>query len=190
MASKNEKPKRLRETPRSGEPTGKRGYPRAYSEEEFRRAVRKYFASISYEDVAKDLEGEPILSCSGKPIKLVRYAVPPSKQALCLYLGISRDTYSEYSHRKGYSAVCDEVSTRVEAYLATELDERENRGRRVDGIKFNLANNYGWRERREVELGEETRREASAAALTLAERRELLRSAAAEFGELGETEAK
>lgn len=186
--AKADKPKRVRATPRTAERTGRVGYPRAYSAREFADAVDGYFASISYDDVARDDGGRPIKSRAGGQIGRVRYAVPPSKQALCLYLGISRDTYAEYARREDYKAVCDRVTTEVEAYLATELDEREARGRRVDGVKFNLMSNYGWRDRREVEIGEETRESATATVLTLSQRAQILREAAGEFAETVDTD--
>ena len=75
----------------------------------------------------------------------------------------------------------------MEAYLEEQLLTRE---KNVQGLIFNLQNNYGWREKREVELGGETRRtvadSAQARTLSIAEKMAVLREASKALGEMGE----
>ena len=171
------------------------GRPRKMTEKEFAAGVCKYFRSITVGEVDAD-----IITMDGEPLTRVVYVEPPTISALCLELGIDRRTWLNYAdplknggtERKpsGYSRICDDVKLRIEAYLERELLTRE---KSVQGIIFNLSNNYGWAEKHEhnqrVELGEETRKIVSQN-LTLDEKFALIREAAAEIGaaEMEETE--
>ena len=82
----------------------------------------------------------------------------------------------------------------MEAYLEEQLLTRE---KNVQGLIFNLQNNYGWREKREVELGGETRRtvagSAQARPMSIAEKMAFLeqqREALAEVTGVGDGEAE
>jgi len=166
----------------------KRGRPKKYSAREFEEAVEAWFRSITMETLdehALNLDGEPILRRA--------YAVPPTISGLCLQLGIDRKTWQNYadplrnggSERKpsAHSRICEDVRLRIEAYLEEQLLTRE---KSLQGIIFNLQNNYGWSEKHEhsqrVELGEETRK-VVAQNLTLDEKFALIREAAAEITE-------
>ncbi len=117
-----------------------------------RRAADRYFDSISYVQDVKDL-----LNMAGEPVKLLRYVQPPTVTGLCLHLGIDRSTWQNYgdeSRDPETAAVVRYVRQRIEAWLEQELLSRD---KSVQGIIFNLQNNYGWRARSELELGRETR---------------------------------
>ena len=127
-----------------------------------RKAIDAYFAGITYIEPLTDAydtgqrtaKGRPILemrticNSSGEPIMVTRYAVPPSRQGICLALGISKDTWENYRDQKkshiypGFYEVCAEAELRIEAYLTAELNARKGD---VKGIIFNLQNNYGWK---------------------------------------------
>ena len=64
-----------------------------------------------------------------------------------------------------------EARARIEAYLEQELLTRE---KGLQGIIFNLQNNYGWRQKQEVELGEKTRSSMGAGELRIADKLALL----------------
>lgn len=64
-----------------------------------------------------------------------------------------------------------EARARIEAYLEQELLTRE---KGLQGIIFNLQNNYGWRQKQEVELGEKTRSSTGAGELRIADKLALL----------------
>ncbi len=164
---------------------GKRpvGRPPKYTKKRLEEAVMKYFDSISYEVDAVNMKGETIYNKLGEPVKKLYYASPPSKLDLCLYLGIDRGTWLNYSNHDEHPElkdITDYVHLRCEAYLASELVSRE---KGVDGIKFNLSNNYGWSAKREVEVGEKTRKALSIDTMSMAEKLALLKSASADMGD-------
>lgn len=158
-----------------------------YTQETFRRAVDKYFAGISRRVAVKELvptghytqKGAPVLeprdvkNDAGKLVMEQEYVVPPSLGGLCLHLGISRATWGRYASTAGYSDVCDEAKLRVEEYLERQLIQTPKAAR---GIIFNLQANFDWRERRELELGAETRE-----VLSMDDKVSLLREIASDF---------
>ena len=62
----------------------------------------------------------------------------------------------------------------MRAWNQMQLLTRE--GKDLKGIIFNLENNYGYSEKRQVELGERASRAVSAAGMTMEERQELLKA--------------
>lgn len=164
-----------------------RGRPRKYTARGFQKAVKKYFHSISVEVV-----NEEVRNINGDPITRIMYAIPPTISGLCLALGIDRSTWQNYAdpvENPEYAKVCESVRLRIEAYLEEQLLTRE---KSVQGIIFNLSNNFGWSEKHEhnqrVELGEETRK-VVAQNLTLDEKFALIREAAAEIAETDDHDA-
>ena len=151
----------------------KRGRPKKYMAAQFRKEVERYFNSITTGEVC----GE-VLTLDGEPLTRIVYVEPPTISGLCLALGIDRSTWQNYADpnkNPAHAKVCDHVRLRIEAYLERELLTRE---RSVQGIIFNLSNNFGWSEKHEhkqqFELGEKTR-EVIAQNLTLDEKFALIR---------------
>ena len=134
------------------------------------KAVAKYFDGIRYEMPYIDDEDEQICDLNGEPIVLLKYVVPPSIQALCLFLSIDTSSWDNYSKREGYSEVCHDAKLEVEAYLTGEVNTRD----RPQGIMFNLENNFGWKKKNEVELGEGTRRAITIANMSIEDKQKLL----------------
>lgn len=138
------------------------GRPKKYTKAGLQKAVDGYFAGISRTVTARDEHGDLMYNDAGFEIKITQYIRPPSVSGLCLYLGIDRSTWQNY----GDAGLCPELAgvvaqarMRMEAYLEEQLLTRE---KNVQGLIFNLQNNYGWREKREVELGGETRQAVAA----------------------------
>lgn len=127
------------------------GRKRKYSPKDFKQAVDKYFRSITFVKPVCDEGGKPIRDLDGNEIKLLEFADAPSLGALRRKLGISADTWAEYSRLDGYCEVCADARERIECWLEREL---VTRCKGVEGIKFNLANNYGWNSesRKRIEL--------------------------------------
>lgn len=160
------------------------GRPRKYTAQQFEEDANTYFDSISSYEPLMDAENRTVLNKNGLPIFRVVYMVPPTISGLCLALGIDRSTWQNYADKDknpAHAKVCERIRLKIEAYLEEQLLTRE---RSVQGIIFNLSNNFGWAERHEhsqrVELGEETRK-VVAQNLTLDEKFALIREAAAEI---------
>lgn len=79
-------------------------------------------------------------------------------------------TFENYSHRPEFAEICSEAKLRIEAYLAEQLNIRD----RPQGIIFNLENNFGWKNKKEVELGEGTREAMRLTSMTIEEKQKLL----------------
>lgn len=170
------------------------GRPRIYkTPAALQRKVGAYFDAISVRRKLTEWvptgevtnKGKPILmerdilDREGEPIWALHYIVPPRITALCLYLGISRRTWENYAadeeHYPGFREIIEDARLRIEDYLAQESLTRD---KGLQGVLFNLQANYGWRERRELELGDETRRAISTEHMTMAEKLALIRETA------------
>lgn len=154
------------------------GRPKKYTGKTLEKAVERYFNSISCTRDALDCEGHQIFNDAGEPIRYRAYVRPPSISALCLFLGIEKRTWANYAEEKDMAPVVEHTKARVEAYLEEQLTIRE---KGVQGIIFNLQNNYGWKQKQEVELGEKTRKEMNVQSMSLAEKLEVCRKAAELF---------
>ena len=133
------------------------GRPKKYTKKSLREAIERYFRSISRTVPAKDDTGGTIRNDDGEDIRVVQFVIPPSITGLCLYLGIDRSTWQNYcdgEEHPEFRSVTALTRQRIEAYLEQELLTRE---KGVQGIIFNLQNNYGWKQKQELELGGKTR---------------------------------
>ena len=168
-----------------------------YTKKKLAEAVELYFDSISRVVTLterkptgrKDDKGHeiyelvPIINKLGNPVETLEYAVPPSVGDLCEFLGIHRSTWAEYCDPEAHPEFSDtttRVRGRMHAYLERESLTRQ--GKDLKGILFNLQNNYGYTEKREVELGERASKTVSAASMTLGEKMQLLEQIAKDFG--------
>lgn len=140
------------------------GAPRKYdSANALSKAINQYFRSICYEDYIRDGIGNPLLNLDGEPIKRTFFAVAPTIPAMCLALGITPRTWRNYCDEKKhpeFAKVTSMTMAVLEAWLAHESVTRE---KSLQGILFNLKNNYGWSEKIEIEAGEKTRATMSGA---------------------------
>lgn len=142
--------------------------------EKLSRAVSRYFNSIMYDKPMLDENGEQIKALSGEPIVIKAYAEPPSIQNLCVFLGIDTSTWDNYREDERLKWVCNDTKLRIEAYLVGEVNKRD----RPQGVIFNLENNFGWKKKKEVELGDKTAHALSAASLPMEEKEKILREIA------------
>ncbi|MDR0905295.1 MAG: DNA-packaging protein [Oscillospiraceae bacterium] len=126
----------------------------------FERAVDAYFNSISrqvpmkipeltgFSNEAKPMyKAVPFKNEAGEQVMTYEYAKPPSVTGLCIFLGMTREALRGYRNREAFADAVESATLRIEDYLAEELMSR----RHVEGVKFNLQHNYGWKERSEVE---------------------------------------
>lgn len=164
----------------------KAGRPRKYgSAKALSDAVIAYFDSISYTEVMMR-DGEPVLSDGGRPIKFRVYVRPPTVGGLCIYLGIDRSSWNNYCDKElhpEFEDITNYARTMMESYLEEQLVLRE---KSTQGIQFNLENNFGWKKKREVELGSETRASMDKmSAMTLDEKMAAIRAAAIDMDMIG-----
>ena len=156
----------------------KPGAPRKYkTAKALEKAVETYWKSISYQMPAiistptgevdekgcvkyatrmltVDEEGRIRLDGIGAPKTVTEYLEEPSVAGLCLHLGISKDTWAEYAKLEDLGPVCERFKMRHENYLAGKLDG--NKAKSVQGVIFNLKNNFGWADKTEVESKNDT----------------------------------
>lgn len=163
------------------------------------QAVDAYFASISYQEPAvvatptgevdeqgrikyKTMmltRGHGDLSSPkrGEPVTVTKWLRPPSMAGLCLHLGISKETWSNYAGQEKLRAVVERTRARMEDYWTERLD-----GKGANGARFALSSCYGWSgEKREVELGPRAEKAVGAATMPMSERKALLEQLAREF---------
>lgn len=176
------------------------GRPRKYTKKTLAEAVDRYFSSITrivtmtelVETRERDGKGHkiyervPIINSLGEEARVEEYIVPPTVGGLCLFLGIHRSTWAEYCDSQLYPEFSDTTRRargRMRAYLEQQLLVRKD----VKGIIFDLQNNYGYSEKRQVELGERASRAVSAGSMPLDEKKQLLEEIAREFAQDGET---
>ena len=143
------------------------GRPREYTAEGLRRAVNRYFDSITREitvtepvdtgkkdkDGHKIFEMRPVENKLGKPVTTTEYIIPPSKGDLAIFLGIHRSTWDNYHDGTKYPEFQDiaaDADARIQAWNEREMVTRE--GKNLKGILFNLENNYGYRERIDAQV--------------------------------------
>lgn len=122
----------------------KKGRPPFFkTENELEKAVNAYFNSISSKRLIPGTE-----SCK------TFYHEAPTVNGLCLFLGINRRTWENYCSDEKFSSVTERARMRMEAYCEQILLTREKGS--LQGVIFNLQHNYGWKDKKTVELGEET----------------------------------
>lgn len=152
------------------------GRPKKYTAAAFKRAVNRYFAKISrlkpvkervwqdVDDAGKDIYTfETVYNELGEPAEVREYFEKPSIAGICSTIGICRDTWAEYSKDPEYADVCAAAKNEIENYLCSQLGN----GKGDSGIIFNLTHNFGWKNRVEVDAGEETRKALSSAPMTM-----------------------
>lgn len=106
---------------------------------------------------------------AGKPAELEEYIIQPTVSGLCLYLGISRQTWARYAKEKGYRDAVQEAKLRIETHLQDLLMQKNSSA----GAKFSLEHNFGWGNAAGADGGQEPQEQAEE--LSLAEKLELLR---------------
>lgn len=183
----------------------KQGRPRKFTAAQLEKAVEAYFDSICYQETVlrkvpqMDAEKRPVLDEMGhqvykfEPVRtadgneavVTRWIEPPGILSLCLFLGIDRATFDRYGkldqnelEAERFRNTVTRARGRVEAYLAAQLEDKSA----ARGAIFNLQQNFGWKDRKEISLDAGTQKAISAKGMTMEEKLQLLR----EVGELPE----
>lgn len=172
------------------------GRPRKYTERTLRKAVEAYFRGITrtvtlQEQVntgEKDgwghwvYELRDVRNDDGEPVKVRQFVVPPTVGGLCEALGIHRSTWADYCDGEKHPEFRELTAWAREAiqhYLESELLGRD--GKNLKGVIFSLQNNFGYSEKREVELGARAARAVAAAEVPMEEKQAMLKELALEF---------
>lgn len=147
------------------------GREKKYTAKALRESVENYFASISRTAPVKELvptgelderghkifELQPVMNDLNEIMLRKEYVIPPTVSGLCEYLGIHRSTWANYCDKELHPEFFDTTTRargRMRAYLEEQLLTRKD----VRGVIFDLQNNYGYSEKREIELGQETKK--------------------------------
>lgn len=162
------------------------GAPQKYkTKTSLRRAIEKYFRSISVKVPMSDLAGNPILNEDGVPVIKTEYIIPPQIPAMCLELGITDRTWRRYCDHElhpEFEDVTEEAMLRFKAYL---VDQSLTREKGLQGILFNLEVNHGCSRKQEIELGEKTRSVLPKVEMTIEEKLAMIAAAAKMTDEIG-----
>jgi len=173
--------------------------PKKYSKKELAEAVERYFDSITrivtvqerretgeLDDKGhKVYEMVPVENKLGEPAEVEEFIVPPTVGGLCSFLGIHRSTWAEYCDKDTHPEFSDTTTRaggRIRAYLEQQLLTRKD----VKGIIFDLQNNHGYSEKRQLELGKNASKAISAAGMSIGEKKALLEQIAADFAPGGD----
>lgn len=162
--------------------------PKKFTAAKLRKEVERYFDSISRTITVKekkdsgerDKDGHvvwefvDIINDLGEPLKRREFIIPPTVGGLCEFLGIHRSTWNDYCNPELHPEFSD-TTTRargsMRAYLETELLTRKD----VKGVIFDLQNNYGYTDRKEIEIGSETKKLMAMQSMTTEAKEEILK---------------
>jgi hypothetical protein len=122
-----------------------RGRPLKYKTvEELEKAIDAYFESCKAPLLDKD--GRAVLDDNGRPIMTA--SKPVTVTGLALALGFAgRNALLDYQSRRDFTQAVARAKTRCEEYAESCLYGRSG----ANGARFSLQNNFGWRERQEID---------------------------------------
>jgi hypothetical protein len=116
------------------------------SAKEMQTLIDGYF-DLCQGEMFKDDDGKPIVNKYGEPIFIGQK--PPTVTGLALYLGLqSRQALLNYQSRKEFNDTITRAKMRIEEYAETRLYDKDG----CNGAKFNLVNNFGWKDKIEQEI--------------------------------------
>jgi hypothetical protein len=116
------------------------GRPLKYKPDEFADKIEQYFNWC-------DEQRTIIYNDAGQVVKVIEK--PYTVTGLCVYLGTTRETLREYMDREEFVDAIKRAKARIENYV----EEGSLTGRlNVIASIFNLKNNFGWKDKQEVEV--------------------------------------
>jgi len=122
------------------------GHPPKYKDpEEMQRIIDDFFESCRGE-VLKDKDGETVFNKFGEPVIINQK--PPTVTGLSLALGFNgRQSLLNYEDKVEFMDTVTRAKSRCQEYAEIRLYDRDG----ANGAKFSLQNNFGWKERSEVD---------------------------------------
>lgn len=169
--------------------------PKKFTAVKLRKEVCRYFDSISRtvtvtekkDSGERDSHGHVIWKTVevynnlGEPLQKKEFIIPPTVGGLCEFLGIHRSTWNDYCNPELHPEFSD-TTTRargsMRAYLETELLTRKD----VKGVIFDLQNNYGYTEKKEIEIGDAAKRMLALQSMTVEEKEDLIMEVIRDLG--------
>ena len=141
------------------------------------RTTAKVYETDSFGEYVRDADGDKVIvrGDDGKPMTVERYIVPPDLHNIAFNCkGMCYDTWLKYASGEyddednAYSEVCAYAR---EICICWAMREVNTRTKGAEGVKWSLQVNYGFgADKREVELGADTRRALEASSLTMEEK--------------------
>lgn len=138
-----------------------RGQPKVYTPRTLKKAVDKYFASISRTVPVKepiltgelDKYGHPVVQYEqvhnslGEAVYTTEFLIKPSKAGLARFLGIHRSTWDNYHNPDVYPELQDIVEDADDRIFAWTHDQLLSRnGKEVKGIVVELEHSWGYKQ--------------------------------------------
>lgn len=121
-------------------------YPKYQSAEEMQQKIDAYFKACAGH-TPLDQNGNPIRDKNG--VTIIVDAHPPTVTGLALALGFAtRKSLLDYQAKKEFVNTIQRAKSRVEQYAEERLFDRDG----VNGAKFSLQHNFGWREEENTEV--------------------------------------
>ena len=114
--------------------------------EDLQTGIDKYFDGCKG-TILKNEDGHPELNKYGEPIYID--AKPCTMTGLALALNITRQTLITYGKGECYFDSISQARELCQQYAEQRLYDRDG----ANGAKFSLANNYGWSERQQLDIG-------------------------------------
>ena len=127
---------------------GAGGRPRKWnSPNKMQEAIDEYFTKCEGTLLVDVETNQPVFTKNGQPIYINRK--PPTVTGLALHLGFAAtQSLFDYAKDERFSAIISRAKLRIESYLEERLMDRD--GQR--GAEFNLRCNYGWTDKREINI--------------------------------------
>ena len=148
---------------------GKRGQPKAYTPRTLKKAVDRYFASISRVVQVKEpiptgqldkyghpiVEYVPVENSLGEKVFTTEYLIKPSRAGLARFLGIHRSTWDNYRDQPEvypeFQELVEDAEDRIFAWTHEQLLTRS--GKDVKGIVVELEHSWGYKQERQEDPG-------------------------------------
>lgn len=142
----------------------KRGQPKSYTPRTLKKAVDRYFASITrvvpvterVQTEKLDRYGHPIFehvqvkNTLGEDVYKTEYLIEPSRAGLARFLGIHRSTWDNYHDATAYpefQEIVEDADDRIFAWCHGQMMNRS--GKDIKGIVVEMENIWGYRRDRE-----------------------------------------
>jgi GTPase SAR1 family protein len=133
-----------------------KGRPRKYEcVEDLQKEIQYYFDSITRDTKAVRMEEDeindtvievPVYNNAGEQVIHTEFIKQPSVVGLCLFINISRETFSQYEKLEEFSDTIHEAKRIIVEQKLEMLPIMKN----PRGLMFDLSANYGMHEKTEV----------------------------------------